>query len=132
MGEDDEEQDDDDDDDETEEEEEEYDEEEEADDVIDDGSCNGEVRRSRVSGKSEEQKAAEAADIGYKVVGPLDPSERPFKPWEPIFAVVQVCDFIDTLVEKLCKIASLCCFVFCRLVHTSLKLAMGTPFSLKD
>ncbi|KAJ4969725.1 hypothetical protein NE237_002824 [Protea cynaroides] len=37
-----------------------------------------------------EEKEAEAAAIGYKVIGPLDPSERPFKPWESAFAVVQI------------------------------------------
>ena len=28
--------------------------------------------------------------IGYKLVGPLEPSDRVFKPYDPIFAVVQV------------------------------------------
>lgn len=43
------------------------------------------------SGKSEEDKIKEAEDIGYQVVGPLDPSsENPLKPYEPVFAVVQV------------------------------------------
>lgn len=70
----------------------------EGDNVVDDESCNGAVRKFRVSGKSEEQKAIEAVDIGYKVVGPLDPSERPFKSWEPVFAVVQLCVFLDILV----------------------------------
>ncbi|XP_008793091.2 50S ribosomal protein L21, mitochondrial-like isoform X1 [Phoenix dactylifera] len=41
-------------------------------------------------GKSEEEKIKEAAEIGYKVIGPLDPSENPFKPYEPAFAVVQI------------------------------------------
>ncbi|XP_072993019.1 large ribosomal subunit protein bL21m-like [Typha latifolia] len=41
-------------------------------------------------GKSEEEKANEAAEIGYRVAGPLDPSENPFKPYEPVFAVVQI------------------------------------------
>ena len=43
------------------------------------------------SGKTEEEKVAEAAEIGYKVVGPLGADEKPFKPYEPVFAVVQVC-----------------------------------------
>lgn len=42
------------------------------------------------SGKSEEEKVAEAAEIGYNVIGPLDSSENPFKLYEPYFAVVQI------------------------------------------
>lgn len=41
-------------------------------------------------GKSEAEKVNEAASIGYKVIGPLTPSENPFKPYEPLFAVVQI------------------------------------------
>ncbi|XP_020577912.1 50S ribosomal protein L21, mitochondrial [Phalaenopsis equestris] len=41
-------------------------------------------------GKSEAEKLEEAASIGYKVIGPLTPSENPFKPYEPVFAVVQI------------------------------------------
>ncbi|XP_057524801.1 50S ribosomal protein L21, mitochondrial-like [Amaranthus tricolor] len=37
-----------------------------------------------------ENKIKEAADIGYKVIGPLQPSDRVFKNYEPVFAVVQV------------------------------------------
>lgn len=37
-----------------------------------------------------EEKEAEASAIGYKVIGPLDRSDRVFKPYEPFFAVVQV------------------------------------------
>ncbi|KAJ4806517.1 50S ribosomal protein L21 [Rhynchospora pubera] len=48
-------------------------------------------RRIVQSGKSEEEKRKEAEEIGYKVVGPLDPSsENPFKLYEPAFAVVQI------------------------------------------
>ena len=36
------------------------------------------------------EKEAEAVGIGYKLVGPLEPSDRVFKPYDPIFAVVQV------------------------------------------
>lgn len=44
------------------------------------------------SGKSDEQKAEEALKIGYKVVGRLDPKEEdPFKPYEPVFSIIQVC-----------------------------------------
>lgn len=37
-----------------------------------------------------EEKEAESAAIGYKVIGPLDKNDQPFKPYEPVFAVVQV------------------------------------------
>ncbi|XP_062096159.1 large ribosomal subunit protein bL21m [Humulus lupulus] len=37
-----------------------------------------------------EEKEAEAAAIGYKVVGPLERSDRVFKLYEPVFAVVQI------------------------------------------
>ncbi|XP_010924555.2 large ribosomal subunit protein bL21m isoform X1 [Elaeis guineensis] len=53
----------------------------------------GEAQASRCvvqRGKSEEEKIKEASEIGYKVTGPLDPSENPFKPYEPVFAVVQI------------------------------------------
>ncbi|WJZ96390.1 hypothetical protein VitviT2T_015082 [Vitis vinifera] len=39
---------------------------------------------------SAEDKERESAAIGYKVVGPLQPSDRVFKPYEPVFAVVQI------------------------------------------
>ncbi|GKV10908.1 hypothetical protein SLEP1_g22213 [Rubroshorea leprosula] len=39
---------------------------------------------------SPEEKEAEAAAIGYKVVGPLQRSDRVFKQYEPVFAVVQI------------------------------------------
>ncbi|CAL1372778.1 unnamed protein product [Linum trigynum] len=35
-------------------------------------------------------KVARAAEIGYKVVGKLRPSEKVFKPYEPVYAVVQI------------------------------------------
>ncbi|KAI4312168.1 hypothetical protein MLD38_037009 [Melastoma candidum] len=37
-----------------------------------------------------EEKEAVANEIGYKVIGPLERSDRVFKPYEPVFAVVQV------------------------------------------
>ncbi|KAI4296745.1 hypothetical protein L6164_036673 [Bauhinia variegata] len=37
-----------------------------------------------------EEKEAEAATIGYKVVGPLEQKDRVFKPYKPAFAVVQI------------------------------------------
>lgn len=49
-----------------------------------------EEEKENVQGKSDEQKAKEAAEIGYKVVGPLEKSDRVFKPYEPVFAVVQI------------------------------------------
>ncbi|KAJ3685226.1 hypothetical protein LUZ61_014390 [Rhynchospora tenuis] len=49
------------------------------------------ARRIVQCGKSEEEKRKEAEEIGYQVAGPLDPSsENPFKPYEPVFAVVQI------------------------------------------
>lgn len=41
------------------------------------------------------EKVEAAAEIGYKVMGPLKPSERLFKPYEPVFAVVQVSCLLD-------------------------------------
>lgn len=37
-----------------------------------------------------EEKEYEAAEIGYKVIGPLQKSDRVFKPYEPVYAVIQV------------------------------------------
>ncbi|XP_059652142.1 large ribosomal subunit protein bL21m [Cornus florida] len=37
-----------------------------------------------------EEREQEAAEIGYKVIGPIDRSTRPFKPYVPVFAVVQI------------------------------------------
>lgn len=39
---------------------------------------------------SAEDKEKEAAEIGYKVIGPLQKSDRVFIDYEPVFAVVQV------------------------------------------
>ncbi|KDP20973.1 hypothetical protein JCGZ_21444 [Jatropha curcas] len=39
---------------------------------------------------SAQEKEEEAAAIGYKVIGPLDKSDQLFKPYEPVFAVVQI------------------------------------------
>lgn len=39
---------------------------------------------------SAEDKEKEATVIGYKVIGPLQESDRVFKPYEPVFAVVQI------------------------------------------
>ncbi|KAE9613537.1 hypothetical protein Lal_00016167 [Lupinus albus] len=45
---------------------------------------------SRKKVYTEEEKEAEASDIGYKMVGPLHKEDRVFKPYEPVFAVVQI------------------------------------------
>ncbi|KAK6149916.1 hypothetical protein DH2020_017441 [Rehmannia glutinosa] len=39
---------------------------------------------------SAEDKEKEVAEIGYTVIGPLQQSDRVFKPYEPVFAVVQI------------------------------------------
>ncbi|GAB2298856.1 hypothetical protein Dimus_032935 [Dionaea muscipula] len=39
---------------------------------------------------SVEEKIKEATEIGYRVIGPLESSDRVFKRYEPIFAVVQI------------------------------------------
>ncbi|XWS18392.1 hypothetical protein CRYUN_Cryun32bG0039600 [Craigia yunnanensis] len=39
---------------------------------------------------SPEEKEAEAAAIGYRVLGPLQRSDRVFKEYEPVFAVIQI------------------------------------------
>ncbi|KAK7252153.1 hypothetical protein RIF29_35911 [Crotalaria pallida] len=45
---------------------------------------------SRKKVYTKEEKEAEAEAIGYKVVGPLQKDDRVFKPYEPVFAVVQI------------------------------------------
>ncbi|KAL6992572.1 hypothetical protein U1Q18_010682 [Sarracenia purpurea var. burkii] len=65
------------------------DDEEGCDDVDDDEG----VSASNCGAKREytlDEKEKEAAEIGYKVMGPLDRSERVFKAYEPVFAVVQI------------------------------------------
>ncbi|KAF7803452.1 50S ribosomal protein L21, mitochondrial-like [Senna tora] len=63
-------------------------EEEESDYDDDDVSVSGGARRKREY--TAEEKEAEAADIGYKVIGPLGENDQVFKPYEPVFAVVQI------------------------------------------
>ncbi|KAK8575245.1 hypothetical protein V6N13_033513 [Hibiscus sabdariffa] len=58
-------------------------------------SSDGEAENDEVAADldrdySPEEKEAEAAAIGYKVVGPLQRSDRVFKDYEPVFAVVQI------------------------------------------
>ncbi|XP_027100999.2 large ribosomal subunit protein bL21m isoform X1 [Coffea arabica] len=64
--------------------------EEEEEEEDDDDDESEDEERVHLSGKSDEQKAEEAAEIGYKVIGLLEESDRVFKPYEPVFAVVQV------------------------------------------
>ncbi|KAL6848961.1 hypothetical protein ACP4OV_021544 [Aristida adscensionis] len=74
-------------------EEEDEDDEEHYDDEGSEGGWGDEeeaVAAKKPSGKTEEEKVAEAAEIGYRVVGPLGSDEKPFKPYEPVFAVVQI------------------------------------------
>ncbi|XP_060193453.1 large ribosomal subunit protein bL21m [Lycium barbarum] len=52
----------------------------------DDVESNSEPRREY----TQEEKEQEAAEIGYKVMGPLQRSDRVFKPYEPVFAVIQI------------------------------------------
>ncbi|KAK1324867.1 hypothetical protein QJS10_CPA01g01966 [Acorus calamus] len=58
----------------------------------DDGDEEGEVSGAADGFPDRRRLMREAAatEIGYKVVGPLDPSEQPFVPYEPVFAVVQI------------------------------------------
>ncbi|XVF27642.1 hypothetical protein REPUB_Repub14bG0125800 [Reevesia pubescens] len=53
-------------------------------------SENEEARLDLDRDYSPEEKEAEAAAIGYKVMGPLQRSDRVFKDYEPVFAVVQI------------------------------------------
>lgn len=51
---------------------------------------------------SEEMMKKESAAIGYKNLGPLDLKQKPFKPYEPVFAIVQVfilCIFVDMYLQ---------------------------------
>ncbi|GAB4826959.1 hypothetical protein Ancab_033839 [Ancistrocladus abbreviatus] len=54
------------------------------------GKCGSESSSVIKRAYSVEEKIKEAAEIGYKVVGPLQHSDRVFKPYEPVFAVVQI------------------------------------------
>lgn len=64
--------------------------EEEFDSDSDDEEDNEDASGADSGPKSPEDKIKEAADIGYKVIGPLEKSDRVFKPYEPVFAVVQI------------------------------------------
>ncbi|KAL3643420.1 hypothetical protein CASFOL_014235 [Castilleja foliolosa] len=61
------------------------------DDEIDESEGEDEARSEKENVVlSAEDKVNEAAEIGYTVVGPLQKSDRVFKDYEPVFAVVQI------------------------------------------
>lgn len=71
------------------------DEEEESDgeggEVMEESDCETGMASSRSKWDyTPEEREAEAAAIGYTVLGPLQRSERVFTPYEPVFAVVQI------------------------------------------
>ncbi|KAG5622577.1 hypothetical protein H5410_007795 [Solanum commersonii] len=73
--------------------EEEEDESEDETDYDDDGDDDVEGLESNSEPGREytpEEKEHEAAEIGYKVIGPLQKSDRVFKPYEPVYAVIQI------------------------------------------
>ncbi|KAL4585613.1 hypothetical protein LXL04_010236 [Taraxacum kok-saghyz] len=72
--------------DETEEDDSDYDDDDVDDDEMRDDAPNHGVKREY----SPEEKEAEAAAIGYKVIGQLQRSDRVFKTYEPVFAVIQI------------------------------------------
>ncbi|KAJ9563000.1 hypothetical protein OSB04_008160 [Centaurea solstitialis] len=74
-------------DDESEEDDSDYDDEDDDDDAdIGDDAGNSVLKREY----SPEEREAEAAAIGYKVIGQLQRSDRVFNPYEPVFAVIQI------------------------------------------
>ncbi|KAF5189466.1 50S ribosomal protein L21 protein [Thalictrum thalictroides] len=93
---------------------EEYDEDElsecsEGEEDVDDPRSKAVIKRTYTV----EEKEEEAAAIGYKVIGPLDPKEEPFKNREPYFAVIQIGshqfkvsngDYIYTEKLKFCEV----------------------------
>lgn len=72
--------------DETEEDDSDYDDDDVDDDEMRQDGANHAVKREY----SPEEKEAEAAAIGYKVIGQLQRSDRVFKSYEPVFAVIQI------------------------------------------
>jgi len=72
----------------------EEDDDEDYEEEMDDSGEDESVGNSSASGLkreySAEEREAEATAIGYKVVGPLERSDRVFKPYEAVFSVVQV------------------------------------------
>ncbi|KAK7362836.1 hypothetical protein VNO77_04960 [Canavalia gladiata] len=70
----------------------EVEEEDEDEDYVDDDDDDDNVvsASSRKKVYTAEEKEAEAVSIGYKVVQPLQNDDQVFKPYEPVFAVVQI------------------------------------------
>uniref|UniRef100_A0A7N0TJH2 Large ribosomal subunit protein bL21m n=1 Tax=Kalanchoe fedtschenkoi TaxID=63787 RepID=A0A7N0TJH2_KALFE len=64
--------------------------EESADEAGGDDDVSNVTLRGKGKEYTPEEKEQLAADIGYKVVGPLERTDRVFKPYELVFAVVQV------------------------------------------
>ncbi|KAJ0836578.1 putative ribosomal protein L21 [Helianthus annuus] len=68
---------------------------EEDDSEFDDDDDDDEMEMNSVSSVAKkeytpEEKESEAAAIGYKVIGQLERSDRVFKEYEPVFAVIQI------------------------------------------
>ncbi|KAJ6294258.1 hypothetical protein OIU76_022359 [Salix suchowensis] len=85
---------------------------------------------------SAEEKEAEAAAIGYKVIEPLLPSDRFFKNREPVFAVVQVgshqfkvsngdCIYVERL--KFCEVNDKLILNKVLMLGTSTQTIIGRP-----
>ncbi|XP_050370162.1 50S ribosomal protein L21, mitochondrial [Argentina anserina] len=83
-----------------------------------------------------EEMAEEAAGIGYKVVGPLETTDGVFKPYEPVFAVVQIGshqfkvsngDSIFTERLKFCEVNDKLILNKVLLVGTSSQTMIGRP-----
>ncbi|KAF9668021.1 hypothetical protein SADUNF_Sadunf15G0083400 [Salix dunnii] len=85
---------------------------------------------------SAEEKEAEAAAIGYKVIEPLLPSDRVFKNREPVFAVVQVgshqfkvsngdCIYVERL--KFCEVNDKLILNKVLMLGTSTQTIIGRP-----
>ncbi|XP_059438571.1 large ribosomal subunit protein bL21m [Corylus avellana] len=83
-----------------------------------------------------EEREAEAAAIGYKVVGPLERSDRVFKPYEAVFAVVQIgshqfkvsngdCIFTERL--KFCEVNEKLILNKVLLIGSSTQTIIGRP-----
>ncbi|GLT68489.1 hypothetical protein SLA2020_407150 [Shorea laevis] len=83
-----------------------------------------------------EEREAEAAAIGYKVVGPLERSDRVFKPYEAVFAVVQIgshqfkvsngdCIFTERL--KFCEVNEKLILNKVLLIGSSTQTVVGRP-----
>ncbi|KAJ6869218.1 hypothetical protein NC651_034087 [Populus alba x Populus x berolinensis] len=113
---------------------------EEEEEDYDSDSDEAEVDDVTVSGMkreySAEEKEAEAAAIGYKVTGPLLPSDRVLKHREPVFAVVQVgshqfkvsngdCIYVERL--KFCEVNDKLMLNKVLMLGTSTQTIIGRP-----